>query len=202
MTISGTPVTSNLYSTVATLKTRLGISDTTDDTTLGLVLEGVCRAIDGHCGQSFYKDASATTRYFTAIDSATVFVDPLVSVSTLATDGGLDRTYSTTWASTDYDLMPANAAARNRPYTWIQTSPDNSYNFVGREQGVKVTGVFGWPAVPAAVSEAALLWAERIYKRKDAPFGIASFVEAGEMRLLKEIDPDVQTLLLPFRRLF
>lgn len=35
---TGTPVTSNLYSTVATLKTRLGISDMTDETTLGLVL--------------------------------------------------------------------------------------------------------------------------------------------------------------------
>ena len=52
---------------MAALKTRLGISDTTDDTTLGLVLSGVCRAIDGHCGQSFYRDALATTRYYTAV---------------------------------------------------------------------------------------------------------------------------------------
>ena len=202
MTISGTPVTSNLYSTVASLKTRLSISDTDDDTTLGLVLQGVCRAIDGHCGQSFYRDSEASIRYYTAHDRDNLFIDPLVSVTTLATDGGLNRTYSTTWAATDYDLMPANAASGNRPYTWIQTSPDSSYNFVLRVNGVKLTGVFGWPAVPAAVGEAALLWAERIFKRKDAPFGIASFVEAGEMRLLKEIDPDVQTLLKPFVRLF
>ena len=202
MTISGTPVTGNLYSTVVTLKTRLGISDTTDDTTLGLVLDGVCRAIDGHCGQSFYKDAVASIRYYTAQDRDTVFVDPLVSVTTLATDGGLNRTYSTTWAATDYDLQPANAASRDRPYTWIETAPDGSYNFVLRVNGIKLTGVFGWPAVPAAVSEAALLWAERLFKRKDAPFGIASFIEAGEMRLIKEIDPDVQTLLKPFVRLF
>jgi hypothetical protein len=187
---------------VATLKTRLSISDTDDDTTLGLILTGVCRAIDGHCGQSFYKDAAASIRYYTAQDKETVFIDPLVSVTTLATDGGLNRTYSTTWAATDYDLMPTNADAREHPFTWIQTSPDGDYNFVLRVNGIKLTGVFGWPAVPAAVSEAALLWAERLYKRKDAPFGIASFIEAGEMRLIKEIDPDVQTLLLPFRRLF
>ena len=94
-TISGSPVTTNLYSTVATLKVRLSISDTTDDTTLGLILTGVCRAIDGHCGQHFYKDAQASIRYFTASDTNCVFIDPLVSVTTLETDGG-QRTYSTT----------------------------------------------------------------------------------------------------------
>ena len=202
MTISGTPVSTNLYSTVATLKTRLSISDTTDDTTLGLILTGVCRAIDGHCGQRFYMDSSASVRYFTAQDKHTVFVDPLVSVTTLATDSTLDRTYAQAWAATDYDLMPSNASGRDRPYTWIETAPDGDYNFPTRALGVKLTAVWGWPAVPSAVSEAALLWAERIYKRKDAPFGIASFIEAGEMRLIKEIDPDVQTLLKPFVRLF
>ena len=202
MTISLAPVTGNLYTTVATLKTRLSISDTTDDTTLGLVLDGVCRAIDGHCGQSFYRDAAASVRYYTAVDYDCVFIDPVVSVTTLATDGGLDRTYSTTWAATDYDLMPANAASGDRPYTWIETAPDGSYNFPTRARGIKLTAVFGWPAVPAAVGEAALLWGERIFKRKDAPFGIASFIEAGEMRLIKDMDPDVQTLLRPFVRLF
>lgn len=202
MTISGTPVSSNLYTTVATLKTRLGISDATDDTTLGLILSGVCRAIDGYCGQVFYQDAAASARYYTAMDKETVFVDPLVSVTTLATDSDLDRTYATTWAATDYDLQPANAASRDRPYTWLETAPDGDYNFPLRSLGVKLTAVWGWPSVPPAVAEAALLWSERLYKRKDAPFGIASFIEAGEMRLIKEIDPDVQTLLAPFRRLF
>ncbi len=172
MTISGTPVSTNLYATVATLKTRLGISDTDDDTTLGLVLSGVCRAIDGHCGQRFYMDASASVRYYTAHDKSCV--------------------YAQTWAATDYDLMPSNASGRDRPYTWIETAPDGDYNFPTRSLGVKLTAVYGWPSVPSAVSEAALLWAERIFKRKDAPFGIASFIEAGEMRLIKEIDPDVQ----------
>lgn len=202
MTISGTPATSNLYATVATLKTRLSISDTTDDTTLGLILSGVCRAIDGHCGQSFYRDSAASIRYYTAVDKRTVFVDPLVSVTTLATDSDIDRTYSTTWAATDYDLMPANAASTDRPYTWIEQAPDGDYNFPTRSLGVKLTAVYGWPAVPSDVAEAALLWAERLFKRKDAPFGIASFIEAGEMRLIKEMDPDVQTLLKPFVRTF
>lgn len=203
MTIHGTPVSTNLYATVAQLKTRLGISDTTDDTTLGMILSGVCRAIDGHCGQHFYRDAVATTRYYTAEhDDDTLFIDPLVSVTSIATDTALDGTYATAWATTDYRLMPVNAAANGSPYTWIETKAYGQYDFLRYEANVKIVGIFGWPSVPAAVTEAALLWSERLYKRKDAPFGIASFPEAGEMRLLKEMDPDVVTLLKPFVRLF
>ena len=200
MTISGTPVSTNLYSTVATLKTRLGITDTTDDTTLGLVLTGVCRAIDGHCGQWFYRDSAAATRYYTAVSSSTVFIDPLVSLTTLATDDYTNRDYTTTWASTDYNLQPDNAATMSQPYTWIETLPLTRYTFPLVRGAVKVTGIFGWPAVPSAIGEAALLWSERLYKRKDAPFGVLAFPEAGEMRLLKEMDPDVITLLKPFVR--
>lgn len=203
MTIHGTPVSGNLYSTVATLKTRLGITDTTDDTTLGLILTGVCRAIDTHCGQHFWRDASATTRYYTAEHGDdTLFIDPLVSVTSIATDTDDDGTYATTWATTDYRLMPVNAAADGWPYTWIQTKSGGSYDFVRYEVGVKIVGVFGWPAVPDAVAEAALLWSERLYKRKDAPFGVLAFPEAGEMRLLEKMDPDVLTLLKPYVRLF
>ena len=202
MTISGTPVTSNLYATVAQLKTRLSISDTTDDTTLGMILLGVCRAIDTHCGQHFWRDTVATTRYYTAEHDDTLFIDPLVSVTSVATDTDDDGTYTTTWATTDYRLMPVNAAADNWPYTWVRIKSGGAYDFVSYDAGVRIVGVFGWPAVPDAIAEAALLWSERLYKRKDAPFGVLAFPEAGEMRLLEKMDPDVVTLLKPYVRMF
>lgn len=203
MTISGTPVTTNLYTTVATLKTRLGITDTTDDTVLTSILTGVCRAIDEYCGQRFYRDSADQTRYYTAEWNDCLFLEPLVSVTTLATDDDGDRTYENTWAATDYDLLPFNASSDGTPYTMIQVTPDGDYSFPeGVRKGVKIIGVFGWPSVPTGVTEAALLWGERLYKRKDAPFGVLAFPEAGEVRLLKEVDPDVKTLLQPYRRLF
>lgn len=201
--VAGTPTSGNLYATVAQLKARLGITDTTDDTMLTMIATGVSRAIDGYCGQVFYKDANDATRYYTAEYDDYLPIDPIVSVTTLATDDDGGRTYATTWAATDYDLLPENAALRNWPYTYIEPTPDGDYSFpAGVRKGVKIIGIFGWPAVPDAVTEAALLWGERLYKRKDAPFGIASFIEAGEMRLIKEVDPDVQTLLKPYQRLF
>lgn len=201
MTISGTPVSTNLYATVATLKTRLGITDTTDDTTLGLILDGVCRAIDDYCGQRFWLDSSAATRYYTSEHDDYLSIDPLVSVTTFATDDDGDRTYENTWTATDYDLFPLNAATNGEPYRWVEPAPDGNYYFPANvAKGVKIVGIFGWPTVPAAVSEAALLWSERLYKRKDAPFGVLAFPEAGEMRLLEKMDPDVKTLLARYVR--
>lgn len=202
MTISGTPVTSNLYATAAQLKVRLSISDATDDTTLGMILSGVCRAIDTHCGQRFWRDTVATTRYYTAEHDDTLFIEPLVSVTSIATDTAYDGTYATTWATTDYRLMPVNAAADGWPYTWVRIKSGGDYDFVSYDAGVRIVGIFGWPAVPDAISEAALLWSERLYKRKDAPFGVLAFPEAGEMRLLEKMDPDVLTLLKPYVRMF
>ena len=42
---------------------------------------------------------------------------------------------------------------------------------------IQVTGVFGWPAVPLAVKQAALIAAADLFRLKDAPFGVAGFGE-------------------------
>jgi hypothetical protein len=199
MTISGTPVSSNLYTTVAALKSRLGITDTTDDTILTNVLTGVCRAIDAHTGRWFWRDTTATTRYYTPKWSDLLYTDPIVSVTYLYTDTAGDWTWATTWAATDYSLQPFNASNDGWPYEYIKLPPNGNYSFSAAEKYVKITGIFGWPSVPYPIAEAALLWSERLYKRKDAPFGILASVETGELRLLKEMDPDVVTLLSPYR---
>ena len=198
---TGTPVTTNLYSTVATLKVRLGITDATDDTTLGLILTGVCRAIDAHTGRWFWRDTVATTRYYTPKWTDMLYTDPIVSVSNLYTDTAGDWTWATTWAATDYTLMPWGADASGWPFDRIQTTPNGNYSFSVNAKYVKLTAIFGWPSVPYPVAEAALLWSERLYKRKDAPFGILASIETGELRLLKEMDPDVVTLLSPYKQL-
>lgn len=201
MTISGTPVSTNLYSTIATLKARLSITDTTDDTMLTSILTGVCRAIDAHTGRWFWRDATATVRYYTPKYGDVLYTDPIVSVTSLATDTAGDGTWATTWATTDYVLQPYNASADGWPYDRITIQPNGRYSFTDWQRHVKLTAIYGWPSVPYPVTEAALLWSERLYKRKDAPFGILASIETGELRLLKEMDPDVVTLLSPYKTL-
>lgn len=196
----------NGYCTAEELKARLwpyGVEpDDYDNAVFDQVITAVSRWIDGFCGRRFYTTAADETRYFTAEWKDRLEVGDLVSVSSLLTDEDGDRTYEVTWASTDFDLTPFNAALDGIPYQAIETTPKGRYCFpVGVRKGVKVVGKFGFASAPAEVKEACLLMSERIYKRKDAPFGVAGAPEVGEVRLLRELDVDVKQLLSRWVRL-
>lgn len=199
---SGTPATgsSTRYATVTELKTRIGIGDATDDTVLGEVLDAVSRGIDNYCNRFFHQTAAGTIKCYTPVDSDDVLIDDCVTLTVVATDGDGDRTYENTWAATDYDLLPENAGSTT-PYTLIATAPGGNYSFpVGVRKGLKLTGTWGWPAVPDPVHEACLIQAARVFKRKDSPFGISGSPEMGQMRIGR-LDPDVLWLLDVYRNL-
>jgi hypothetical protein len=55
-------------------------------------------------------------------------------------------------------------------------------------------------SVPTGVILAALIQANRYYKRRDAWAGVAGSPDMGnEIRLLAQLDPDVQTMLKPHK---
>lgn len=193
----------NGYCSLAELKARLGLpaSDTADDAVLEAVIEAASRAIDNYCSRRFF--AAADTRYYTAEAGDILFIDDVISVSSLTTDDDGDRTYETTWATGDYDLEPYNAQAETpaRPYTYLRTTPQGRYAFPTGRKGVKIVGSFGYASTaPDAIAEACLLQAARFFKRKDAPFGVAGSPDIGEMRAIPGIDPDVKQLLARYRK--
>jgi len=184
------------YATVAQLKARMNITDTTDDVILDMVLNGVSRQIENHCRRHF--DLKKTTRYFTAMNASACLVDDLSTLTTLATDNNGDRTYSTSWTVTDYDLWPFNAAEWSKPYTILNVAVNGDYVFPTFRKGVKIVGTWGWPAVPTPVIEACLIQGARVFKRRDSPFGVAGAPEVGEIRIIPRLDPDVRQLLEPY----
>jgi hypothetical protein len=188
----------NGYASLAELKARLGITDSQDDGVLEAVAEAASRAIDNWTGRVFY--ATTATRYFTAEAGDLLFTDDLLTVTTLKTisaNSAGTRTYGDTWAATDYDLEPFNAT----PKTRIRINPGGRYAFPAEAKGVEIAGSWGYAATaPDAVNEACLLQAARLFKRKDAPFGVAGTPETGTMQLPR-LDPDVRMLLEPYRRL-
>jgi hypothetical protein len=170
-----------------------------NDTELENCIEAASRAIDSYCKRRIY--AAAETRYYSPRLPDWLEVDDLLTVTTLKTDEDGDRTYETTWAVTDYDLMPTNAALRGRPYTMIQTTPNGNYSFPVGVKSVQIAGSFGYAGTtPDAVNEACLLLSTRLFKRKDAPFGIMGSPELGELRNLRADDPDLITLLKGIRK--
>lgn len=192
----------NGYCTLAEIRARLQFvtADTADDTILESVVMGVSRWIDKFTGRRFY--AASETRYYTAEFADEVAVDDLLTVTSLSTDSDGDRVYEATWATTDYDLEPVNASTDGEPYTRISTAPAGRYSFPSGRKGVKLVGSFGYASsTPAAVKEACLLQCERLYKRKDAPFGVIGSAEMGQMMVIAKLDPDVQLLLAGFVRI-
>jgi hypothetical protein len=192
------------YVTLSVLKARLSIpsTDTDNDTYLTGVIEAVSRVIDDFAGQHIYADSEDTARYYTAQRSDICYIDNLVSITSLETDPTGDRTYTDTWAATDYDLQPDNPI--DAPYQWIVTTPNGGYVFPTFGRGVKVTGKFGWSAsIPQQVREACILMAEQVWLRKDIPFGVSGGDGAMLSASLQSImfnDPHIKGLLARYRR--
>lgn len=191
----------NCYCTLAELRYRLDetVVDAAKDAVLERIIEAASRAIDAQCGRHFFTVTE--TRYFSPEWSSLLPVDDLVSVTSLATDDAGNRTYTTSWISTDYDLTPENAALRSEPYTAIRVAPNGTQSFPRLARGVRITGSWGWPAVPDVVTEACLLLAHRYVQRQNSPLGIVHVIPEAPATSVRATDPDVANWLSPYRRL-
>jgi hypothetical protein len=175
---------------------------------LEMAIEAASRGIDKYCDRTFWQ-VTATARVLDACDSWHVSLGAnydLVSIDTngLKTDENADGTFETTWAATDFQLLPLNAAAapEPRPYRHIKAVGARVFPTpipTGRVGRIQITGTWGWPAVPVDVKQACLLLAARLFIRKESPQGVAGFGEFGAIRV-RSADPDVVALLEPYRR--
>lgn len=176
------------------------ISDPPDDASLESVISAVSRWIDVYTGRRFY--VASETRYYTAESSDRLRVDDLILITQLACDVSGARSYDEIWAASDYDLEPHNALLESppRPYTRIRSSPNGNYAFpTGLAKGVRLAGSFGYSSTPPPqIAEAALIQAARIFKRKDAIFGVMGAAEMGQVLVQPKFDPDVALMLQPF----
>jgi hypothetical protein len=192
----------NAYCTLSDLKTSLGIDDIQDDVSLEAAIMAASRMIDDYTGRFFYKDGtsgSPVTRYYTAQDWWTTNVDDIVTISEIATDDNFDQQYTTVWATSDYMVEPVNNPRRGWPYTRLLAIGAYIFPF-NLPQSVRVRGVWGWSSVPYEVQMAAKLQASRLFVRRQSPFGVAGTPELGTVRLGSRLDPDVEVLLRPFRK--
>ena len=191
------------YATLAEFKSSIGITDSTDDTALQSVLDSADQLINNYVDTKVgFGVTSSQTRYYTATRWDFVLTDPIVTVTALATDINGDGTYSQAWTSNDYVLAPRNAALDSRPYTEIDVSPfsGGTLNFPTGYLEVKVTGTFGWPSVPAAVKQAALIQAGAIWSSRTAPFGVIGSQDlGGVLRMSAALHPEARVLLEPYR---
>jgi hypothetical protein len=190
----------NGYATLAELKAvmRIPSADTVDDSLLETSIEAASRQLDGFCERVFYTNSG--TRVYMPNDSFVCETDDIVTLTRLrtASDG---TSFDTTWAAADYQLEPLNGRAGGivTPFTQIRAVDDLLFPTYGGEATVEIVGTFGWSAVPIAIKQAVLMLAQRQFKRYDSPLGVAGVGDLGVIRVSR-IDPDVQALVSPFRK--
>lgn len=197
----------NGYASLSDVKAALRIpaDDTVDDTLLELAIESASRMIDGYT-QRFFYSAGTATKVFIPEDSFRVMISDLQSLEHLKTSND-GEAFTVTWSANDYQLQPLNdqAGGLDFPYTSISAvggklfpifDPKNPDHF---EATVEVKGVWGWESVPTAIRQATIILGMRQFKRYDSPLGVAGFGDLGAMRV-SSIDPDVEALVLPFRK--
>jgi hypothetical protein len=206
---------SNLYITRDEMRSALsyttGATYANDD--IDMACETVSRAIDLASGtlRRFYL--ATETRYYTPQEyydwgyshsygwgrgERRLEIDDCVSAGTVTVDTGGDGTYATTWVQgTDFFLDPPNAAVDGAPYTELVLRTTAGRYFPAVQRAVKITGQFGWPAVPVQVAQYAKIFAAQLVLRsRQAPFGILmQGMEVGATARLMRVDPDYQRLL-------
>ena len=194
----------NPYCSVADIRAELADdSAKLSEALIEKAVNAASRAVDSYCGRRFWKDAAPVARDFEVCDPCRLRVSDIAATTGLAvaSDTG-DGLFSTTWLAADYQLRPLSADADGGAYSWREIAPVGGRVFplshLGRPS-VRVTAVWGWSEIPDQVVEATILKAVALFRRKDAPFGVASFSEFGPIRITRT-DPDVIELLAPFRR--
>lgn len=201
-----TPAPVNGYCTLADLK-QADVLNTpasnTDDQFLCDIITAASREIDNTLSRFFYQASTASEiRYFTAKNTDRCFVGDMVSISALATDTTTgNRTYPYTWAATDYDTWPFDAANNANPYRYIDVSPIGNYTFPRKiAKGVKVAGIWGWPAVPDPIAKACLLQSGIMFDRYKARLGVTAMSAFGQITVkAPTLDPLVMNMIGTYR---
>lgn len=197
----------NPYITLAELKGVLTAGQQVtykaeDEANMETAINAMSRLIDMLAKTTFY--ARTETRYFTPDWYDLLHLpDDMISVTTLKTDEDGDGTYEITWATTDYWLEPRNARvnaddAQKRPYRQIRVNPEGDYTFpTNRHHAIEIVGSWGYTnEVPATIKQNMLLAANRVYRRKDAIFGVAGSPALGVQIIQARIQQDSDIMML------
>ena len=199
------------YVDKADLKTYLGLSGTAQDTNIDNAINGASRQIDKFCDRRFWQDETVQVKYYNPTNDFYLIVDDISTTTGLIVqlDTTDDGTYDTTLTlDTDYILKPINPQIHKISDTTYYY-PQNELHIIATRsserfdpliiKNVKITAKFGWSKVPEAISQACLIQATRLFKRKDTPFNVMGNEQTGTIELFNKFDVDARELIKPYK---
>lgn len=177
------------YATATALKTLIGITDSSDDTLLGLICDRVNQYIESQTKQVLAPISSATYKYDgngsgwlflpQPVDGATKSIGGLRAITLLEFAPYTAGTYETI-TSGDYFLRDRHGI--NGPYRWLYMSDKTTGTYNTFPEGyatVRITGTAGWAAIPDDVTEMALSVAHRAWNARQS--GQQNLIGADDM---------------------
>ena len=164
-----------------------------NDTLIEDIITAASRWIDHQTGRTWFA-ATETRKYIVGKDTedSILYLDkPLLTVTTL-TNG--DSSVLT--AGTEYQLEPVNATGYTTVRLLSSGGKSWTYSTDVHADTVSIAGTWGTASSATAnIKEACLLLVGRLWKRKDAVFGVAGTTDLGTITMRIPKDPDVMALL-------
>lgn len=185
------------------LANHVGITDTEDVAGLKLAAAAACKSVQVYCGRSFEVVTGSTAssvRYFRANQSG-AWIDDATEVTTVEIDSVDLATWATTLSTTYWTTTPYGGVGEDGTTGWPYTRivARGGYRFPISNTTVpdlKVTGKWGWSAVPDAVKSAALMIGAEIHRAKGG--SVEMFTADGNFIPIRR-NALVRDLLAPYR---
>ena len=193
-------MTATSYATLTLVKAQLGIDDGQDDVLIQAALDATTTNINertGRPGTGFNLASAPSARVFWPTHPALLSIDDVSDPATMSVSTGQVGNFTNPVTADNFHCLPDNALVEGRPVECLEHYW--SYWPTWPSVGVQITAVWGWPAVPADVIEAQLIWCSRLFKRKDSPDGIAGASDFGPIRVGR-MDPDVADMLADYMK--
>lgn len=191
------------YVSVEELKSARAITKNFADADVQAAVQVASRFVDGYCNRTFVPAGSSETRKFTPVSPQWLTIDDAVSISAVTVGGtaivqGADFVVETHGGLTLSSTLPITATVA--PFVRLRAlSSVNSLFPRGTQDGVAVTGTFGWPVVPPEVKMATKILAGRLVQlvREGAMVGLGFDGSAIPLGL---VDGAVAAMLQPYER--
>lgn len=196
------------YCTVDQLRGRIGADDVTEDGRLADAVVAASQYVNDLCGRRFWQDDLPVTartfvpvdRYWLDLGGWDISTATGLLVSTDTTDDGVYETSLT--VGTHFQTEPLSGYSPSGeawPITRLRVITAGGEYFPcsrGRPT-IQITARWGWPSVPAPVTQACLALAADIWKSKDVVYGSGGGLLLGGFTQQQNLMAG--TLLAPYR---
>ena len=184
------------YTTVADLKTYLGIenTNTADDTLLTTLIARAQSMIDAQVGRTFEAAADTARKFsYADIDGALLWFGADCAQITSVINGD-----STVFVATEYWTQPINA----KPYYGLKLKPQYGLAWDGWTDDITVTGRWAYSVTaPADIIQACTRLAAWLYRLRDNAQLDQAIITGNVTVLPATIPNDVATILGQYKQL-